>query len=246
MVAKINVTTIAGRKHALQASASSITGICFRVLNVDSGGVRGGCGGAAVALNRAIFAGKGRYLVMIERALCERRKKWVGHVAVHHDGQLYDAKGVFEYRDYIDWMAAAGTERDGMDAFYRGLPSMPHPPARARIAALHSNVICFWATEAQVIRAFVGTMRSNLAVLERLYRYMRAHPNAARTSRHRTRFTDEILQRIYGWKSEAERARLRREASKSLRESLKSLRGLRRAKSPLVKRRRKQCRRARR
>lgn len=236
--AQINLVSIAGRKSVRRVAATSVTGICYRVLNVDGRGVRGGCGPAAIALNRALFGGKGRYLVMADRQLLVKHRRWVGHVMVQYQGQLYDAAGEFSYRDYTDWIQTVGeSTREGTDSFYSDLPRMREP--RDRVATMHSNVACFWATEAQVRRAFLGES----PMLERLFVYMSENPRVALSPRHRTRFDDPLLQERYGWVSKAERQRrgLRRlRKLRELRELRKLRKGSKRKRKPLKRNKRHQ------
>lgn len=165
-----------------------ITAICRRVLNINAKGVLGCCGASAVAMNHVLFGGRGRYFVMADRALCKRECRWVGHVAVQYKGMLYDARGIFTWCDYRDWLRMLSVH----DRFGSRLPKMPSP---RQIVVAFGDALCFWAGERDVRRAFVRTSSQRVPPLERLFREVIADPKLGRYPRRWRAWGDRACRR---------------------------------------------------
>lgn len=83
----------------------------FEILRIaDLQGFGGECGAVAVAINRVLFEGRGRYIAAFNAAALAR-KRAVGHVGVEYGKRIWDGAGTYEgvgYRDEFlgDWCVA--------------------------------------------------------------------------------------------------------------------------------------------
>lgn len=63
----------------------------------------GRCGYAALAINHELFAGKGTLIAAYNKPMLDRLGDFVGHVAVRHEGRIWDATGVLDPDDFEAW-----------------------------------------------------------------------------------------------------------------------------------------------
>jgi hypothetical protein len=66
-------------------------------------GFGGRCGRVAIAINRVVFADKGRYVIATNPAINKHRGRlFMGHVAVEWKGRLFDANGIIDDEDTME------------------------------------------------------------------------------------------------------------------------------------------------
>lgn len=66
-------------------------------------GFGGNCGWVAIKINDVVFGGTGTLVAALNRFLLQRHGRWVGHVAVLHDGHYYDAEGEKPEELILSW-----------------------------------------------------------------------------------------------------------------------------------------------
>ncbi len=122
-------------------------------------GAGGGCFRAAVAINRLLFNGRGRYTAVFNRHLLARGH-WVGHVGVEYRGRIWDSQYVYDNRrEFIgEWSVVEGhglTTRQSHEAVVR------HPPERVLLrAGVCGPIDPFRAIQAAIARLPRRTVRS--------------------------------------------------------------------------------------
>jgi hypothetical protein len=77
-------------------------------------GFGGRCGRVAIAINRVVFGDQGRYVVAMNPAISEHRKRlFIGHVVVEWKGRLFDATGIIDDEDTVEsWGMVDHTDPD--------------------------------------------------------------------------------------------------------------------------------------
>lgn len=83
-------------------------------------GFGGDCGRVAIAINRVLFGGKGKYVVVTNPAFNKAFKTFfMGHVVVEWNGRLFDSSGLIEDEDTIETFGVIDEDDPDYDAAWK-------------------------------------------------------------------------------------------------------------------------------
>jgi len=100
--------------HALKKPAMTVKRADEILRAAGLQGFAGECGRVAIAINRVLFDGKGKYVVATNPHISEHeRRMFMGHVVVEWKKRLFDATGVIEDENDVEaWGMVDHTDPD--------------------------------------------------------------------------------------------------------------------------------------